>query len=191
MLRFFLAIPVVLFSFVWSLFFPARSRAASPLTAPRPYPDAPSAESQAEGHEVSDASAKTIGFFVLGLFAVIFTAMAALGWMYKRMYADNQALPVPPVQEGFKYAPRDETSIAKQWDNIDALVHQRLDGYGWTDRNHGVARVPIARAMNLVAQEGLPARAGQTPDFPPPDQEKLPLMELEPTADATKFDPSR
>ena len=72
---------------------------------------------------------------------------------------------------------------------MDRLAHERLDGYGWTDRDHGGARVPITRAMTLVAREGLPARAGQTPDFPPPDQEKLPLMELEPNADATKFDP--
>ena len=140
---------------------------------------------------MSDASAKTVGLFVVGLFAVIFTAMAALGIMYKRMYADNPGVPVPPTQESFKYAPRDQTSIAKNWEQIDALAHQRLGTYGWTDRAHGVARVPIARAMSLVASEGLPARAGQPPDFGPPDQEKLPLMELEPTADATKFDPSR
>ena len=151
--------------------------------------DAPSAESQTEGHEVSDASAKTVGLYVLSLFAVIFICMAALGVMYERMYADTKAMPVPPVQQSFKNAPQDKTSIAKDWDTIDRLAHQRLDGYGWTDQAHGVARVPIARAMALVAQEGLPARAVETPNFPPPDQEKLPLMELESTTNATEFDP--
>ena len=186
MLRLLLSFPVVLFAFVWSIFVPVKQRTPLP---PAPDPDAPSAESVADGHEVSDASAKTVGFFVLGLFAVIFTAMAALGVMYKRMYADTDAIPVRPVQESFKYAPQDKTSIAKDWETMDRLAHERLDGYGWTDQAHGVARVPITRAMTLVAQEGLPARAGQPPDFPPPDQEKLPLMELEPNADATKFDP--
>ncbi len=186
MLRLLLSAPVFLFAFVWSLFVPVKHR--TPL-APAPDLDASSAESQADGHEVSDASAKTIGFFVLGLFAVIFTAMASLGVMYKRMYTDTDAIPVRPVQESFQYAPQQKTSIAKDWEIMDRLAHERLDGYGWTDQAHGVTRVPIARAMTLVARDGLPARAGQTPDFPPPDQEKLPLMELEPNADATKFDP--
>ncbi len=189
MLRLILAIPAVLLSLVWSLFFPRLSRTTPPPAPPVPDPDAPSADSQEAGHEVSDASAKTVGFFVLGLFAVIFTAMTALGFMYKRMYTDTDAIPVPSVQESFKNAPQDKTSIARDWETIDRLAHQRLDGYGWTDQAQGVARVPIARAMALIVQEGLPARAGQTPYFPPPEQEKLPLMELEPTADATKFDP--
>ena len=189
MLKLLLAVPAVLLSFVWSLFFPTQHPVAPVPAPPVPDPDAPSAESQADGHEVSDASAKTVGLFVLGLFAVIFIAMAALGVMYKRMYTDTDAIPVPPVQESFKNAPQDKTSIAKDWDTIDQLARQRLNGYGWTDEARGVARVPIARAMALVAHEGLPARAGQTPNFPPPDQEKLPLMELESTTDATKFDP--
>ena len=193
MLRLFLAIPVVLFSFLWSLVVPprARPRVDSPLAAPLPDPDAPSAESQSEGHEVSDANPKTIGLFVVGLFMTIFIAMTALGIMYKRMYADNQAIPVPPTQESFKYAPQEKTSISRDWADIDRLARQHLDGYGWTDRGRGVARVPIERAMSLVASEGLPARAGQTPDFGPPDQEKLPLMQLETTTDASKFDPER
>ena len=131
MLRFLLAVPAVLFAFVWSLFVPPRYRTPLP---PLPDPDAPSAESRADGHEVSDASAKDRRTFRVGLFAVIFTAMAALGVMYKRMYADTDAIPVRPVQESFKYAPQDKTSIAKDWDTIDRLAHERLDGYGWTDK---------------------------------------------------------
>jgi hypothetical protein len=34
-----------------------------------------------------------------------------------------------------------------------------LFGYGWVDKNAGVAHVPIQRAMDLVLQQGLPARA--------------------------------
>ena len=89
---------------------------------------------------------------MLALFAVIFTAMAALGVMYKRMYTDTQAIPVPPVEQSFQNAPQDKTSIAKDWENIDGLAHQRLDGYGWTDQAHRFVHVPIARAMASVAR---------------------------------------
>lgn len=33
-----------------------------------------------------------------------------------------------------------------------------LSSYGWVDAKTGVARIPIDRAMDLVAQRGLPAR---------------------------------
>ncbi len=48
---------------------------------------------------------------------------------------------------------------------------KKLNSYGWVDRKHGVIRIPIERAMDLVAQRGLPTRgpgiqnsSGQTPE---------------------------
>ena len=189
MFNFLLRIPAFVLGMVGWLFFPARPAAAPVLPPPGPDPDAPSAASQKDGHEVSDASPKVIGMFVVGLFAMIFAAMGALGWMYVHLYAKTNAIPVQPQEDSFKHAPRAKTSIAKDWNAIDAQTHARLDNYGWEDRARGVVHVPLTRALELVAKEGLPARAGQTPFFPPPDQEKLPLMDLETTTDATKFDP--
>lgn len=38
-----------------------------------------------------------------------------------------------------------------------------LDGYGWVDRPAGIARIPVAQAMQILAERGLPeAGAGQT-----------------------------
>ena len=33
-----------------------------------------------------------------------------------------------------------------------------LSSYGWVDREAGVVRIPIDRAMDLVAERGLPTR---------------------------------
>jgi hypothetical protein len=33
---------------------------------------------------------------------------------------------------------------------------QLAQSYGWTDRNKGTVRIPISRAMQLLAQRGLP-----------------------------------
>ena len=189
MFRLLLRIPALFVGFVGWLFFPAQPHAAPAPPPPEPDPDAPSEESQKDGHEVSDASPKVIGLFVLGLFAMIFAAMGVLGWIYAHLYTTANAIPVKRQEDSFKFAPRAKTSIAKDWDAIDAQAHARLDGYGWTDGKHGTVRIPIVRAMELVAREGLPARPGHPPLFPPPDQEKLPLMDLETTTDATKFDP--
>ena len=189
MFRLLLRIPATILGLIGWLFFPARPRAVPVAPPPGPDPDAPSEASQHDGHEVSDANPKVIGMFVVGLFAVIFAAMGALGWMYSHLYTTANAIPVQRQEDSFKHAPRAKTSIAKDWDAIDAQAHARLDGYGWTDGKHDAVHIPIARAVELVAHEGLPARTGQTPFFPPPDQEKRPLMELETTTNATKFDP--
>jgi hypothetical protein len=31
-----------------------------------------------------------------------------------------------------------------------------VNSYGWTDRSHGIVRIPIKQAMKLLAQKGLP-----------------------------------
>ena len=189
MLRLLLAIPAVLVSLVWSAFFPARPAPVPPPPVPVPGVDAPSEASQEDGHELSDASPRTVGLYVVGLFVVIFSTMAALGFMYTHLYNKSQAIPVPPFQASFRHAPAAETSIAEDWQSINLLAHQRLDSYAWADSKNRFVRIPITRAVALVASEGLPARAGQTPYFPPPDQEKLPLMELEHNPNAPDFDP--
>jgi hypothetical protein len=40
---------------------------------------------------------------------------------------------------------------------------RRLSSYGWVDREAGIVRIPIDRAMDLLAERGLPARAGPDP----------------------------
>ena len=34
----------------------------------------------------------------------------------------------------------------------------RLQSYGWTDKDAGEARIPVSRAMDLIAERGLPVR---------------------------------
>lgn len=52
-----------------------------------------------------------------------------------------------------------------------------LNSYGWVNRNSGIARIPIDRAMQLLLERGLPdVGAGQTP---------LSLMQARPAESAT------
>lgn len=37
--------------------------------------------------------------------------------------------------------------------------NDKLNSYGWVDRPHGIARMPIERAMDLIVARGLPAAA--------------------------------
>src|SRR5207253_2757810 len=59
--------------------------------------------------------------------------------------------PTPPQ-------PRLETAEGESFAAYQAAEQQRLTSYTWVDRQSGTVSIPIARAMDLVAQRGLPAR---------------------------------
>ncbi len=46
----------------------------------------------------------------------------------------------------------------------DKLLHT----YGWVDQQHGIVRIPIDRAIDMLAQRGLPSRPAAGPSVPPP-----------------------
>jgi hypothetical protein len=41
---------------------------------------------------------------------------------------------------------------------LNAQQNEKLNSYGWIDRTNGIVRIPIARAMDLILQNGLPTR---------------------------------
>ena len=57
--------------------------------------------------------------------------------------------------------PRLQVSEAKDYAEFKAAITKEVEGdsaYAWVDRPADVVRVPIARAMELVLQQGLPHR---------------------------------
>lgn len=117
----------------------------------------------AAGHETSDVHVTAI-FKALGVLAVV-TAVCMFGLtrltaMYERSakradppvspMAESQTPPLPRLQA----QPRDE--LAK----YQAAEQARLDGYRWVDREKKTVEIPIERAMQLLAERGIPAPAG-------------------------------
>ena len=37
-------------------------------------------------------------------------------------------------------------------------VEERYEGYGWVDEGAGVAHIPVEEAIDLLVEQGLPAR---------------------------------
>jgi hypothetical protein len=64
--------------------------------------------------------------------------------------------------------PRLETDETTEINNFRMQQEQTLNSYGWVDQSAGVARIPIDRAMALLAQRGLPTRP-QAGVVPPSD----------------------
>jgi hypothetical protein len=62
--------------------------------------------------------------------------------------------------------------------DLRAQENQTLNGYSWVDRNTGVVRIPIADAMKLTIQRGLPSRPQQP--HPPDGQTGQPGQVAQP-----------
>jgi len=58
----------------------------------------------------------------------------------------------------FQHGPDDETASQRPGPTSRPKTQLRLHTYGWVDRRAGIARIPIERAMDLLATRAAPAR---------------------------------
>ncbi|MGA8762913.1 MAG: hypothetical protein WB562_08625 [Candidatus Sulfotelmatobacter sp.] len=127
------------------------------------------------GFERRDLSAAGIIYFLLGLVAMILLASFVLTRFYdfldKRENAQQPALSplLTNVPTDTRHIPRAypqsvfpnpklEEDERGQLNGIRLTEEQTLNSYGWVDEKAGTVRIPIERAMDLVAQRGLPVR---------------------------------
>jgi len=134
--------------------------------------------------EREDWSPKTVYGFLIALFVictlVLFVVRGVYGFMdayqRKRQPALNPLVTatgadtrvVTPADVGAFPQPRLETDERGQIRRFRLSEEQRLHSYGWVDQNAGIVRIPIDRAMDLIAERGLPTRpqAGAVPPSP-------------------------
>jgi hypothetical protein len=120
-------------------------------------------------HEVSDVSLSTVMEFAVAL--VVSAALIYLLVWGLFLYFSGQAvrrgatvdrlsqqLPQPlPPEPRLQADPRGDLIRFRQAED------HVLTSYGWVDRNAGIVRIPIDRAMKLTVERGLPARAAGEP----------------------------
>jgi hypothetical protein len=53
----------------------------------------------------------------------------------------------------FTHGPDGRTGIERDWRAQEQTVHEHLATYGWVDARAGVVRIPIERAMTVIAAE--------------------------------------
>jgi hypothetical protein len=118
------------------------------------------------GYEQRDANVRMIVWFAAGLIisaVVIHLAIAGLYKVFEKQYPSPDApsriaLDPKPIAPAPQLQTNAQVDLAKYEDE----ENKKLNSYGWVDRNAGVIRIPIDRAMDLVAQRGLPTRAPGT-----------------------------
>ncbi len=114
------------------------------------------------GYERRDLSVRVAGLFLLGLIVsigVVFLLMALL-FNYFAGRAARQDLPPSPLAEARQVPPEPRLLVHGREDlqAMRAAEDSVLHSYGWVDQSAGIVRIPIDRAMDLLADRGLPVR---------------------------------
>jgi hypothetical protein len=135
------------------------------------------------GFEREDLGAKTIFGFLIGLAVLLVLVYFVVTGMYRTLngYYETHQPPVSPLKPATEINPRDtktpevkkevertfpqpllETDERNELNDFRMQEAGQLDSYGWVDQKAGVVHIPIERAMQLVAQRGLPVVPGET-----------------------------
>ena len=131
------------------------------------------------GHETTDASASTIGLFALGLALMIAIVLPLLRWMFWRLEAGAERadkVPSPLAADQEPPQPRLQSDPSADLAGLREQEVARLASYGWIDREKRVVRVPVNRAIDILAERGFPEL-----EAPPESGEKEPVPHKEPT----------
>ena len=117
------------------------------------------------GYEHSEADPKLIVYSTLGLVVGMVIVCLIVVGIFRAMQVamphdapisnlanPNRMPPEPRLQEH----PANELQALRQHED-DVLNH-----YGWVDQKAGVVRIPVDKAMDIMAQRGFPTQSGQT-----------------------------
>lgn len=120
----------------------------------------------AAGHEHSDANVWIIIKFGLWLAISAIVVSGAMGLLFglfvERSEETNPEFPLAVGQEHRLPAPpRLQRFPVTEMYQFRLHEEAVLDQYGWVNKETGVVRLPIADAMKLAVERGLPARAQQ------------------------------
>jgi hypothetical protein len=102
-------------------------------------------------YERSDVDPRLVAALGIGVAVFLGAAPFVLLSIYPRAGQVTPTIPseTPP-------APRLQVSPRADLEALRAAENEQLSTYGWVDRQSGVVHLPIARAITLTAQRGLP-----------------------------------
>ena len=116
------------------------------------------------GHETSDVELRPLIQIALVLVGVAVLAHVALWlamWSFERDERREDPRPSPvadarPVTPEPRLQPSVQSHPTLPYEDVIAMRHadrQVLGSYGWVDRERGIARIPVERAMQQLLEE--------------------------------------
>ena len=124
------------------------------------------------GYEKTDAHAGDTyraGFYILGV--MVLTALVLVPmyrFLGRREKTDQRpaatVLKPPAAAPAFPRLVASEPAALAEFRAQEAAF---LSGWGWVEKDQGIARMPIEEAMKIVAERGLPTFPAPAPEAPP------------------------
>jgi hypothetical protein len=126
---------------------------------PQPIPE----ESLALGYEVRDINIRNVVWLSLALAGVVIGVFIVIGLLYSFLNNSQaaQSAPPPPLLEeaqGLPPGPLLQRDPQQDMQEMATEQDDFLNNYGWVDKEAGVVRIPIERAIELTLERGLPTQ---------------------------------
>ena len=116
-------------------------------------------------YEVQDASVRDIAFAGIGLAigtAIVFVLVWGIFNLLKKNDPATQTLNPMAMPSQLPPDPRLQVEPWLEIQNLRRKEDEVLKTYGWVDKSSGKVHLPIDRAMDIVADRGLPTRGGSS-----------------------------
>jgi len=83
---------------------------------------------------------------------------------------------MPTIRQARPPFPRLQISPAEDLKAFREREEAKLTSYGWVDKENGIVRIPIERAMGLLLERGLPVRSNSNANATGPSSYQLELQ---------------
>jgi hypothetical protein len=118
------------------------------------------ADPSRRGHEERDVQLRPLIISAMSLAILAGLSLLAMWLLFDYFAARRARLEVAPspVFEARQLPPEPRLEVSPQQDlrQMRAAETAILHSYGWVDRQAGIVRIPVERAIELLAERGLP-----------------------------------
>jgi hypothetical protein len=115
-----------------------------------------------ENYEHSDTNVSGVLKYGVGLAVILFVVFVSMRWTFAKM---SEMAPMGKAASPFESArqmppaPRLQVDPQRELHNYCAAQVQSLTSYGWKDSQAAIVQIPVDRAIELMVEHPLPARA--------------------------------
>ena len=122
--------------------------------------------SEEAGHELTDATPRPLVNIGIAMALLVFGTFVGIVVLFKVLdYYQPLLDPDPhPLSQtrAISSEPRIQVDPPKQKKTLIEIENHVLTTYDWIDKDQGIVRIPIARAIEMLAETGLPEKTGAT-----------------------------
>jgi hypothetical protein len=119
--------------------------------------------SNGRGYETSDAHLKSVAMLVALTVGIALVGVVSMWFLFGYIVERDTSRDTPPSPLADTRAPftgpRLQVSETQNMKAMKAAEQEVLESYDWVDREAGIVRIPIERAIDLLAERGFPTRA--------------------------------